>query len=178
MSDGELELKRDSLIRIVTEVYAMGNIELPVFEKAVARLHSCTDLASLESEASLLGLARSAEAALPREADVLELSCVSGHLRKDGDWAKGGRCWLSLRSSTAKLDLMEYEGRRGFRLAIDIDAVSSSVSLVVPADFVVEDRISERSSSTVRNRPRDAGAGSVVILTGRLRSSTIKVKYR
>ncbi len=109
----------------------------------------------------------------------MELSCVSGNLRKEGDWVKARDYRLALKSSNARLDLTEYEGARGFHLFLDVDATSSNLRLTVPEGFEVEDRFSERVSSVVRNKPKgDGGRDNLVVLTGYLRSSTVRIKYR
>ena len=108
----------------------------------------------------------------------LELSCVSGSIRMTGEWVKARDYRLFLKSSNARLDLTEYEGARGFTLYVDVDAVSSNLRIIVPEGFEVEDRFTERVSSTVRNKPKRSGGGNLVVLTGYLRSSTVRIKYR
>jgi hypothetical protein len=104
---------------------------------------------------------------------------VSGKLRETGDWVRARRYELALKSASARLDLSEYAGARGFRLLIDVEAVSSNLRLIVPECFEVEDRLSERVSSTIRNRPKGANCGdNLVVITGSVRSSVVKVKYR
>jgi hypothetical protein len=182
MGDSKLEDERDALIQTVTEAYSRGAMEMAAFEKAVTRLNTCADRGALEAEAGQLGLQLPVSAATPPSSgrpDAVELSCVSGNLRKEGDWVKARDYRLALKSSNARLDLTEYEGARGFRFFLDVDAASSNLRLTVPEGFEVEDRFSERVSSVVRNKPKgDGGRDNLVVLTGYLRSSTVKIKYR
>jgi hypothetical protein len=184
-----LESERDALIQIVSEDYSRGAMEMPAFELAVTRLNACADRGALEIEANALGLSmpvpRAATQGLSRQVqgevtEAVELTCVSGNIRNTGDWVKARHYKLALKSSNARLDLREYEGARGFLLEIDVDAISSNVRLIVPKGFEVEERFSERVSSTVRNKPKrgSAGGSNLVILTGYLRSSSVRIKYR
>ncbi len=182
MDEPGLEDTKDALIASITDAYARGDMDMPSFERAVARIHSGGDRTALATEAAALGLALPdleprRDAALQGR-DPVELSCVSGRLRQVGDWVRSRRYALSLKSSSARLDLREYEGARGFRLAIDVEAKSSVVKIIVPRGFEVEDRFSERVSSTVRNRGREAYGDNLIVLTGSIRSSVVKVKYR
>jgi len=187
MTEPGLDDAKDALIGTITDAYARGDMEMPSFERAVTRIHASGDRSSLAAEAAALGLAFPAPVLDPRESsgplvsasEAVALSCVSGRLRQSGDWVKSRRYVLSLKSASARLDLLEYEDLRGFRLAVDIEAVSSVVRIIVPAGFEVEDRFSERVSSSVRNkRKRGAHGDNLVVLTGSIRSSVVKVKYR
>jgi hypothetical protein len=187
MAEPGLEEAKDSLIQSITDVYARGDMDMPAFERAVTRIHASGDRQVLAVEAEALGLAlpvpvpepqrRSAPPALA--SPCVELSCVSGNIRKAGDWVRSRAYKLELKSSNARLDLMEYEGSRGFRLAIEVDALSSSLRLTVPKGFEVEERFSESRSSVVRNKAKDGSFGdNLIVLMGYLRSSTVKIKYR
>lgn len=186
MAEPGLEESKDKLIQVITDAYSRGVMDMPAFERAVTRITASGDRSSLVAEASALGLALPEPVADPRGAaeppvasGAVELSCVSGSLRKEGDWVRARRYLLALKSSSARLDLREYEGARGFRLAIDVEAISSSLRITVPKGFEVEDRLSDRLSSSVRNRPREAGYGdNLVVLTGSIRSSVVRIKYR
>ncbi len=197
MQDSTIEREREALIQLVTEAYSRGDMEMPAFERAVTRLNVCADRSALEAEAGVLGLSLPVlapqmvppqAAALGRGLDAyrpappstnpLELSCVSGSIRMTGEWVKARTIRLFLKSSNARLDLTEYEGARGFTLYVDVDAVSSNLRIIVPEGFEVEDRFTERVSSTVRNKPKSSGGGNLVVLTGYLRSSTVRIKYR
>jgi hypothetical protein len=189
MPETELEERKDALIRIITEDYARDAMQMPAFELAVTRISACADLAALAAEASSLGLAlppqapvaafEQPSAALEPRSGAVELACTSGRIRESGDWLRSRLYRFALKSSTARLDLRAYEGAEGFRLLIEIDAVSSGIRLIVPRGFQVEDRISERASSVLRNRPRGGSFGdNRVLLTGSLRSSVLKVRYR
>jgi hypothetical protein len=181
MRDTQLEDERDALIQTVTEAYSRGAMEMPAFERAVTRLSACSDRSALDVEAGLLGLALPVPAPSSPYPEAVsgavELNCVSGSVRKTGDWVKARSYKLALKSSNARLDLREYEGARDFRLALDIDAVSSNIRLIVPEGFEVEDRFSERVSSVVRNKSEGEGRGNIIVLTGYLRSSTVRVRY-
>jgi hypothetical protein len=181
MADTALEKRKDSLIRGISEAFSHGRMDLASFEAAVSRITVCEDDTSLEAEAASLGtsLATVPNTAEPRDADVVELDCVSSGIRKVGEWVKSGRYRLRLRSSNVRLDLSSYEGSSGFRLELEILATSSSVLVIVPRGFEVEDKIEERQSSVIRNKPRAAGSGdAIVVISGSLRSSVVKVKYR
>jgi hypothetical protein len=184
MEEPGLEEAKDELIRKITDSYARGGIDMPGFESAVTRITASGDRSSLVAEAAALGLAVPAPALDPRErsapaaADAVQLSCVSSNLRETGDWVRSRRYELALKSASARLDLREYDGVRGFRLVIDVDAVSSNLRVIVPEGFEVEDRLSERVSSTIRNRPRGESYGdNLVVITGSVRSSNVRVKY-
>jgi hypothetical protein len=181
MRDARLEDERDALIQTVTEAYSRGAIEMPAFERAVTRLSACSDRSALDVEAGLLGLALPVQeppSSYPETVSgAVELNCVSASVRKTGDWVKARSYKLTLKSSNARLDLREYEGARDFRLALNIDAVSSNIRLIVPKGFEVEDRFTERVSSVVRNKSKGEGRGNVIVLAGYLRSSTVRVKY-
>jgi len=185
MAEKALDAEKDRLIDEITEAYSRGGMEMGSFERAVTRITASPDVDALAAEASALGFARPAwqpgasSRSAELEADLVELSCVSGKLRLEGEWVKAEHYRLHLKSSSARLDLREYEGRRGFRLLVELEAISSSVRIEVPEGFEVQDRLSERTSSTVRNKPK----GSIyddctLLLTGSIRSSTLRVKYR
>jgi hypothetical protein len=183
-----LEDEKDAAIRVLTEDYARGGMDMAAFERAVIRIGASADRGALATEAAALGIAapilareaaepaRGAEPGEPPSA-AIELACVSASLRKSGDWVKSRSYRLSLKSSSARLDLGAYAGARGMRLAIEVEAVSSSLRLIVPPGFEVEDGFAERTSSVVRNDPRGGEAINLVLLGGRLKSSTVKVKY-
>jgi hypothetical protein len=189
MPDYQLEERKDALIQAMTEEYARGAMDMPGFEAAVARVNACADLPALAAEASALGLPADGSLARsePRElreagppgGQAIELACVSGSVRKAGDWVRSRVYKLALKSSNARLDLMEYELSRGFRLLVAVEAVSSNLLLIVPRGFEVEERFTERVSSVVRNKPRVPSEGdNLVVLVGALKSSTVRVKYR
>ncbi|MDA8424628.1 MAG: hypothetical protein M0Z80_00695 [Treponema sp.] len=183
MADTTFEAEKDALIHVLTEVYVRGDMEMTVFENAVARIHACGEPGDLAAEAGALGLSlppaglRAGSPAASGEA--IEMNCASGSIRKSGDWVASGSYRLKLRSSSVRLDLREYADATGFRLVLDLDATSSVVSLTVPKNFEVEDRLAERTSSAVRNKPKGRGyGGNRIVLTGNIRSSVVKVKYR
>jgi hypothetical protein len=185
VADKALDAAKDRLINEITEAYSRGGMEMGAFERAVTRITASPDAGALAGEASALGFARPAwqPGASPRsaelEADLVELSCVSGKLKLEGEWVKAERYSLYLKSSSARLDLREYEGKRGFRLFIELEAISSSIRIELPEGFEVQDRLSERTSSTVRNRPKSSIYDDcIVLLSGSIRSSTLRVKYR
>jgi hypothetical protein len=156
-------------------------MDMATFEAAVSRITTCPDEISLEVEAASLGVVVPAvpNSVEPSNLDSIDLDCVSSGIRKIGNWVKSRRYRLRLKSSTARLDLSEYEGASGFRLEIDVLAISSSLLLIVPKGFEVEDKIEERQSSVIRNRPKGGSYGdALVVLTGSLKSSVVKVKYR
>jgi hypothetical protein len=176
-----LEREKDGLIQQITTLYSRGDMDLPAFERAVTRINDCADRSLVLAEARSLGVA------LVERADDLpsaaageeELVCVSGALRKRGLWVKARRYKLALTSSSARFDLSEYRDQRGLRLEIDLAAVSSGFRLIVPEGFEVEDHFSDRVSSVVKNEPkRPASGDNRILLTGALRSSVVKVKYR
>jgi hypothetical protein len=171
-----LEDEKDAAIRVLTEEYASGDMDMAAFEGAVMKIGASPDHGALAVVAASLGIEPPPRDAPPA---AVELVCVSGHIRKAGEWVKARAYRLSLKSSSARLDFRAYEGARGLRLAVDLDAVSSSLRLIVPAGFEVEDSFSDRTSSVVRNDPRGGEAVvNRVVLTGRLKSSVVKVKYR
>jgi hypothetical protein len=186
MTEPDLEEAKDRLIQAITDIYSRGGMDMSSFERSVTRITASGDRSALVAEAEALGLAlpqapaaASSSAAPMAYADAVELSCVSGSLRQDGEWVKAERYRLYLKSSSARLDFEEYEGARGFRLFIELEAISSSIRIKVPKGFEVEDRISERKSSTVRNKPKDEAYGdNLIVLSGSIGSSTVRIKYR
>lgn len=186
MTDMTFETEKDALIRVITDVYVRGDMEMAAFENAVARIHACGEPGDLAAEASTLGLTlppaelrAGGPAAFAATGDAIEMNCVSASIRKSGDWVASGNYRLKLKSSSISLDLREYADATGFRLLLDVDAASSVISLTVPKNFEVEDRFSERVSSAVRNKPKGRGyGGNRIVLTGNIRSSVVKVKYR
>jgi hypothetical protein len=185
MAGTGFEGDKDRLIDAITDAYSRGAMEMAAFERAVTRITASADEAALVAEAAALGLALPVPArdarAMPESVglDLVELVCVSGSLKQEGEWVKAERYRLFLKSSSARLDLREYEGRRDFRLFIELEAISSSLRIDVPEGFEVEDRISQRQSSDIRNKPKSAVYDDcLVVLSGSIRSSTIRVKYR
>jgi hypothetical protein len=187
MEEPGFEESREALIQKITDIYSRGGMDMDAFERAVTRIHASGDRNSLATEAATLGLElpraelelRGRPAMLRAASEPLELSCVSGNIRKVGDWVKARRYTLALKSSSARLDLCQYDGESGFRLFLDIDAVSSNLRLVVPEGFEVEDRLGDNVSSTVRNKPKGESYGdNIVVLSGSIRSSVVKIKYR
>jgi|GEM_PF-1982840 len=194
MTPSTLDAIKDRLIEGITEAYARGAMEAADFERTVTRVAAAPDAEALAAEASAFGRSMGIEIPAPLEnrgaspprppipaggGEVVELSCVGGDLREEGDWVRSGAYRISLKSSNGRLDLREYEGEPGFRLLLELDLVSSNLKLIVPEGFEVEDRISERRSSTFRDRP-EGGIydGCVVTLTGSLRSSNLRVRRR
>lgn len=185
MDEPRLERQKDLLIQRVTDVYVRGGIDMPAFEQAVTRINAFSDPRELAAEAASLGIGSSltpvpaAANAVSEPSRGIELNCRSGHIRKSGDWIKAALYRLNLRSASVRLDLREYDGAQGFRLVLDIDAQSSVVRLTVPRGFEVEDQFSENVSSMVRNRQRgDSYGDNRIVLTGRLQSSVVRVRYR
>jgi hypothetical protein len=186
MTDTTFEAEKDALIHVITDVYVRGDMDMAAFENAVARIHACGEPGDLTAEAYTLGLklppallGAGGPAALAAAGEAIEMNCVSASIRKSGDWVASGSYRLKLKSSSVGLDLREYADATGFRLVLDLDATSSVISLTVPKNFEVEDRFSERTSSAVRNKPKGRGyGGNRIVLTGSIRSSVIKVKYR
>lgn len=185
-SSDSLERQKDKVIQELTTLYSRGDMDLPAFETAVVRVNACADDGALMAvarshmdEARALGaLSVRGDAALPAEKAEVELSCVSGSIRKSGEWVDARRYKLALRSSSVRLDLSSYAGTEGFRLELDLAAVSSVVALILPAGFSVEDRLSGRVSSSFRDKPRGGAFGdNRVIVTGAVQSSVVKVKY-
>jgi hypothetical protein len=186
MADKALDSAKDGLIDAITDAYSRGGMEMAAFERAVARITASPDVEALAGEASALGLALDRPAresgasrrSVELEADFVELSCVSGKLRQEGEWVRAERYRLYLKSSSARLDLEEYEGRRSFRLFIELEAISSSIRIDVPEGFEVQDRLSDRRSSTVRNKPKGSVYDDcIVFLSGSILSSTLRVRY-
>jgi hypothetical protein len=197
MPDSRFEGKKDAIIGTITEAFARGDMEMPAFEAAVTKINASPDETALAATAAELGIAlpaplaqpdpaaapvafSSASSPSPASADApIDLACRSSNLRKIGDWLRSRHYRLALQSSNARLDLGEYEGVRGLRLLVEVEAASSNLKLIVPAGFRVEDRFAENSSSNVRNRPKDAPYGdNVVVLMGSLRSSNVRVRYK
>jgi hypothetical protein len=185
VTDKALDAAKDRLINEITDAYSRGGMEMGAFERAVTRISASPDAGVLADEASALGFARpagesgSSTRSVELEAELVELSCVSGKLRLEGEWVKAERYRLYLKSASARLDLREYEGRRGFRLYIELEAISSSIRIELPEGFELQDRLSERTSSTVRNKPKSSVYDDcIVLLSGSIRSSTLRVKYR
>jgi hypothetical protein len=186
MQETRLEDEKDALISILTDAYAKGSMDMAAFESSVTRISASADRLALQAEASALGLAMPRPVLDPsRAADLAprgtaeELRCVSGSIRKEGDWIRSRRYRMELKSASARLDLRDYEGTKGFRLELELEAVSSTVKIIVPRGFEVEDRFADARSSTVRNKPRgEARCDSLILLTGALRSSTVKIRYR
>ena len=187
MADTTLDEEKDSLIQVLTDDYARGAVDIADFERSVTRINSCIDRPALEREAATLGLGtalvalRQSPAPAPAHGplEAIPLECVSGTIRKSGRWVQSGAYRLHVRSSSVRLDLRDYEGGRGFRLLLDIEAASSSIRITVPRGFIVEDRFTGQVSSTVRNRPKgDSYGDNRILLVGSLRSSVIKIHYR
>jgi hypothetical protein len=194
MADAGFEAEKERLIDAITDAYSRGEIEMPAFERAVGRITMSPDSSVLAVEAAAFGPALGPALVPPARnsgdfgtsiatasdaLDLVELACVSGSLRQEGEWVRAERYRLYLKSSSVRLDLREYEGRRRFRLHIELDATSSSLRIYLPEGFELQDRISERQSSTVRNKPKSSVYDDcIVLLTGSIRSSTISVKYR
>ena len=181
MPSTELEGKKNAFIEVITDSYVRGSLDMPAFESAVGRITASSDEASLAVEAASLGLSLPAviKAATEVEGESVDLDCVSGNIRKEGDWLRSGRYRLRLRSSSVRLDFRHYAYGPSFRLELDLLSVSSTIRLIVPRGFQIEDRIDERQSSVVKNRPKVIDReGSVIQLRGSLRSSVIKVTYK
>jgi hypothetical protein len=185
MQESRLESQKDEMIQRLTEAYSRNAMDMQEFERAVTRVSSCADSSALQAEgASLerslaLPVLAKPGAELEPVPESLRLDCTSGSIRKTGDWVRAGRYAMALRSSSARLDFSAYEGSRGRSLVIEVEMQSSNLRLVVPPGFEVQDDFSERTSSNVRNKPRDGGSGgNRIVLRGSLRSSNVKVKYR
>jgi hypothetical protein len=187
MSDSRLEREKDELIQRLTEAYARSEMDMQTFERAVSRVSDSPDGLALEAELRGLGLALPVPVPAPSPSGLslepvsgaMELNCVSGSIRKVGDWVKAGSYAMRLQSSNARLDFGAYEGAHGLRLVIEVEARSSNLRLIVPPGFEVEDNFSQRISSVVRNRLRETPYGdNRIVLRGAIRSSTVRVKYR
>jgi hypothetical protein len=191
-----LDGQKDKIIQELTTLYSRGDMDLPSFETAVVRVNASADLVALLAEARAhMGDARALEALSPRatvprataprataprpaETSAVELSCVSGSIRKSGSWVDARRYRLALKSSVARLDFSSYAGAEGFRFELELEAVSSSIILLLPAGFSVDDRLSGRVSSSFRDKPKGEAFGdNRLTVSGDIRSSVVKVKY-
>ena len=177
----DLEGDKNALIQVITDAYVHGEMDVTLFEGAVSRITATKDESTLAVEAASLGLSFPAfvTAGSPSLGEPIDLDCGSASIRKMGDWLRSSRYRLKLRSSSVRLDLRDYADARNFHLDLEIVAVSSSIKLIVPRGFEVEDRIEDQQSSVVRNRPRGAASGTQLIrIRGSLRSSTLGISYR
>lgn len=186
-----LDGQKDKIIQELTTLYSRGDMDLPSFETAVVRVNASADLVALLAEARAhMGDARALEALSPRatapratapspaETSAVELSCVSGSIRKSGAWVDARRYRLALKSSVARLDFSSYAGAEGFRFELELEAVSSSIILILPAGFSVDDRLSGRVSSSFRDKPKGEAFGdNRLVVSGDIRSSVVKAKY-
>jgi hypothetical protein len=184
MQEPRLESQKDEMIQRLTDAYARSAMDMQEFERAVTRVSACADVAALQAEGASLERSLALPALsrpgteLEPASDTMRLDCTSGSIRKSGDWVRAGRCEMALRSSSARLDFSAYAGSRGRSLVIELEMRSSNLRLIVPPGFEVVDDLSDRTSSNVRNRPREGGSGeNRIVLKGALRSSNVKVKY-
>ncbi len=180
MAGISLSDRKDLIVKGATDSYIRGELDIAVFEAAVARIQGCADLVALEAEAASLGIpAQGSTLPSTSPGEAVELECVSSALRLDRSWVKSGRYRLKLVSAPVVLDLRDYALAVGFRLELELDATSSRVTIIVPRGFVVDNGIRENRGSIIKNKPRrDAAGDKVVSISGSVAYSIVKVKYR
>jgi hypothetical protein len=167
LSDAERERFVEQLHSAVGE----GRLTLDEFEERVGKI-----LAASTYEAALPYLADlpAAETA-PRE---VELRARSSGMKRLGRWRVPRRLLLDTQSASVKLDFTEsvLDSRV---VDIQLDARSSSITLVMPPDGSVDITNVDMFSSSSRVKVGlEPGAGLHVRVNGRLKSSGLTVRHR
>ena len=160
--------ERDRIVERLNQAVGEGRLTLAEFEDRVGGVLTArtrADLAPLTADLP--------EAAAPQ---VLELRSRSSSLKRTGRWVVPRRLIVEARSSGVKLDLTEAViAAPTVELVLDIR--SSSVTLVLPHGASATLHEVELSSSSAKTKVPDSG-GPHVVLRGRLRSSSLKVRYQ
>lgn len=183
--DGSFEEERQELIAIVGELYARNKcseermnelLELITDAATESRLREIASQLPQPPEGSLLALTTSILSRPPQD-----IAAHAGTVKKTGEWVDSKQIRVSGSASTFTFDLTSYAPEHGISLEFLLDVNMSTVVLIVPGSFKVTDSITENSMSTIKiavkkkdERPRY----NTVTLRGRIRMSTVKVKYR
>jgi len=165
LSDAERDGVVDLLHRAVTD----GRLTLAEFEERVARVLAARTRAEVAPYVADLPAAP-----VP---DVMALRAESSSLRRTGRWSVPGRIVVSARSASVKLDLTDAVIRSA-TVEVELDAGSSSVTLVLPPGATADaSAVAVRSSST-SIRIGAAGGGPHVVVSGRAQSSSLRIRHR
>ena len=162
------DAERNRVVEQLNQAVGEGRLTMAEFEDRVgdvlaARTHA--DLAPLTAD--LPG------AAAP---EVLELRSRASSLKRTGRWVVPRRLVVEARSSGVKLDLTEAViASPTVELLLDIR--SSAITLVLPRGASATVHEVQLSSSSAKAAVPDSG-GMHIVVRGRLRSSSLKVRYQ
>ena len=179
---GATEEDRDELMRAIAEAYAHGEcteVEMETLTEHAAAARSSEELEAVVRE---LPVSASPRFLAPSSVSgpVQTISARSGSVRREGKWVQSPVIQVSGASSSFRLDFRAYNDLRGAAIRLDLDTASSSVRITLPACFDVKDAISENVSSVVRVRlrPGKEPTSNVLILTGKVKSSEVRIKRK
>jgi hypothetical protein len=179
---GELEERRDLLLQSIADLYAHGEYSGDEMEALTGRAANARSTAELETVVRELPAEVSRQLLstdrLPGAGQAIVAR--SGSVRRKGRWLQSRDVRVTGASSSYRLDLSEYQDLRGATLRLDLDVASCSVRITLPACFTVRDEISDNLSSVVRMklRPMVELPTNTLVLSGRIKSSSVRIKQR
>ena len=162
------DAERNRVVEQLNQAVGEGRLTMAEFEDRVgdvlaARTHA--DLAPLTAD--LPG------AAAP---EVLELRSRASSLKRTGRWVVPRRLVVEARSSNVRLDFTEAVIASP-TMEVQLDIRSSAITLVLPRGASATVHEVQLSSSSAKAAVPDSG-GMHIVVRGRLRSSSLKVRYQ
>jgi len=171
------DAEREQVVSRLNSAVSEGRLTLAEFEErvdGVLRARTYGELepftADLPSGAPAMGPAR----------DVLEVRNQASSVKRIGRWAVPRRLVVVSRAGSIKLNFVDAAISQQ-DVAVDLDVAASSVELVLPAGATaIIDDVEQVASSAKSNVPSSYeafGSGFRFAVTGRLRASSLKVRY-
>jgi hypothetical protein len=194
----ELEPDREEAIRALSAAFAGDRISLEQFEERIGLIRQAPNRPSIDAIIADLvpsgGFAVPAglvpvvadhtalrhEDNLPAPAEVLRIRTVMGSTKRAGSWTVPFRLELKVVLGEIVIDLRDAIFWSDV-LDIDLDAVLSNVTLIVPAGTQVENQSEERFSSSSHSTRSTRGLapfGLLVRITGAVRFSNLEIKEK
>jgi hypothetical protein len=153
------------------------------FESLVIRINAQNSMDGLAlvagSEPAVFGSLVVQPQAAPPALVWSEIKLNMGNDKQKGAWVRADGYRLEGKMSNFQMDLTEYDGVNGFRLALDVDLDMSNLRLTVPDGWTIDCRIDDNTASNVKDKgPSGLWGDNLVMIRGRMRMSNIKVKYK
>ena len=195
----DLEPDRADAIRAISAAFAGDRLSLEQFEERLGLIRQAPNRASIDAiiadllpsggfavPAGLVPVAADHTAVLrpedhlPAPADVIRIRTIMGSTKRAGAWTVPFRLELKVVLGELVIDLRDAIFWSDV-LDIDLDAVLSNVTLIVPAGTQVENQSEERFSSSSHSTRSTRGLapfGLLVRINGSVRFSSLDIKEK
>lgn len=162
------DVERDRIVERLTQAVGEGRLTLTEFEDRVTAVLAAT------THAELVPFIADLPATVAP--DVVELRSRSSALKRAGRWVVPRQVIVEVQSSSVKLD---FTAAVIASPTVDVllNARSSAVTVVLPRGASAALDEVEMTSSSAKAKVPDSG-GLHVVLRGRLRTSSLRVRYQ